>query len=75
MLLHDPFIDIAQQYLGALPTIAFVKLVKNFSNKIYLFDTQYFHIDSTAFKLLKVFIYLNNVNLDGGPFCYVIQSQ
>ena len=39
------------------------------------FDTQYFHIDTTAIKLFKVIYYLNDVDLDSGPFCYVDGSH
>ena len=34
-------------------------------------DTQLFHIDTGSFRILKAFIYLNDVNAGGGPFEYV----
>jgi len=39
LLLNDDFIFIASEYLGALPTISYVKLVRNFANNLHQFDT------------------------------------
>ena len=68
-------LDIAYDYLGACPAIAYIKVVKNFANDIPKFDTQYFHIDKHAAKMFKVFIYLNNVQKGGGPHCFIKHSH
>jgi hypothetical protein len=75
LCLNVMFIEIAAKYLNSFPALAYVKLVRNFVNDLPLFDTQFFHMDTTAAKLLKVFIYLNDVDQDGGPLCYVKHSH
>jgi hypothetical protein len=67
--------DIAYDYLGACPAITYAKIVRNFSNKIPEFDTQYFHIDKHASKMFKVFIYLKDVKEGGGPHCFMKGSH
>ena len=40
------------------------------------FDTQFYHYDENAIKLLKAFVYLNDVTEEEhGPFCYVKKSH
>ena len=40
------------------------------------FDTQSFHFDDNAVNILKVFIYLQDINhISQGPFCYVKKSH
>ena len=39
LLLNDDIIFIASEYLSALPTISYVKLVRNFANNLHQFDT------------------------------------
>ena len=52
-----------------------IKCVKTFKNQRKEHDTQHFHIDENSVKLLKVFIYLNDVNSKkDGPFYYVQDS-
>jgi hypothetical protein len=38
-------------------------------------ETNFYHCDENSFKFLKVFIYLNDVNLEGGPFTYALGSH
>ena len=73
--LNKKLINITSNYFGCIPYLTFAKCVKNYQNKIDDHDTQYFHIDENSVKLLKVFIYLNDVDskLDG-PFYYIKKS-
>ena len=67
--------DIAYTYLGCVPAIGGLNLRKSFVNDIPEFDTLFFHIDPNSPKFLKFFFYLNDVDLEGGPFCYVRGSH
>ena len=74
--LDKKIISICASFFNALPKLTYLKLIKNYANKLNRFDTQYFHYDENAIKLLKVFVYLNDVNNNTeGPFCYVRKSH
>jgi len=75
LALDDRLLGIAADYLGVLPSIVYAKVVKSFANELPSFDTQYFHIDHNASKMFKSFFYLNDVDEDGGPHCYVMESH
>ena len=75
LAVNDFFVDLAAAYLGGFPALTYLKCVRNFANDIKEFDTQYFHIDENAAKLIKFFVYLNDVDTEGGPFCYVKGSH
>ncbi len=68
-------IDIAAGYLNCIPSIGGINLRKSFVNELPEFDTLYFHSDENSPKFLKFFFYLNDVDENGGPFCYVRGSN
>lgn len=68
-------IDIAAKYLGCLPGVGGLNLRKSYVNELGDFDTLYFHTDPNSPKFLKFFFYLNDVDEDGGPFCFVRGSH
>lgn len=67
----DFLVNVTNAYLGALPALGYIKWLRNYANDLPDFDTQNFHIDEMAAKIIKVFLYLNDVDEEGGPFCYV----
>lgn len=69
--LDERIIDIAREYLGCFPGLTGMNLRKSYVNDLPEFDTRYFHIDPNSAKFLKFFFYLNDVDEQGGPFCYV----
>jgi hypothetical protein len=71
----DLFVDIATGYLDCLPALGGLNLRKSFVNGLPDFDTLHFHSDPNSPKFLKFFAYLNDVDLEGGPFCYVQGSH
>lgn len=71
----DLLFDIAARYLDCVPAIGGCNLRKSFVNDIAEFDTLHFHADPNSPKFLKYFFYLNDVDLNGGPFCYVRGSH
>ena len=68
-------IDIAAGYFGCIPGVGGLNLRKSFVNDLPEFDTLYFHSDGNSPRFLKFFFYLNDVDEDGGPFCYVRGSH
>lgn len=73
--LNKRLIALTSNYFGCIPYLTYAKCVKTYKNKIENHDTQHFHIDENSVKLLKIFIYLNDVDskLDG-PFYYIKNS-
>lgn len=71
----EMLIDIAWDYLECFPAMVGLNLRKSFNNNLPEFDTLYFHSDPNDLKFLKFFFYLNDVDEEGGPFCYVKSSH
>lgn len=72
----DPkIIDITSAYLNCKSALGTCNLRKSFVNDIKETATQLFHVDPNSPKFLKCFIYLNDVDMEGGPFCYIKGSH
>lgn len=71
----DCIIDLAGSYLGVFPALGSLNLRKSFANGLPEFDTQFFHVDPNSLRFLKFFMYLNDVDENGGPFTYVQGSH
>jgi hypothetical protein len=67
--------DIAFKYLGVNPIDGPHNFRISFANGLKENDTQLFHQDKNAFKVLKFFIYINDVDINGGPFQYVKKTN
>ena len=65
------FIKLLFAYYECIPELTYIKIRKAFANKLPANDTQFFHRDSGSFKLLKAVIYLNDVDINTGPFTFV----
>lgn len=75
-IVFDPaLLGMATAYFDAVPVVSYVKVVRTFPNDIVEGDTQFWHVDFGSYKIFKVFVYLNVVGTDGGPFCYVEWSN
>ena len=48
-----------------------INLRKSFINNLQDAETNIYHKDENSFNLLKVFIYLNDVDENAGPFMFV----
>ena len=73
--LNERIISICSNYFGVKPNLTFLKCVKTYANNLDSHDTQHYHIDENSIKLLKVFVYLNDVNsVKDGPFQYINKS-
>ena len=71
----DRIVDIAGAYLDCIPALGTCNLRKSFLTTLPEGGTQIYHVDPNSPRFLKFFIYLNDVDMDGGPFCYVEGSH
>ena len=71
----DLLIDIATNYYGCRPSITGCYLMKSFVNELPEAGFNFFHSDNQSARFIKFFLYLNDVEQDGGPFCYVPHSH
>lgn len=75
-VVFDPrLLGIATAYFQTIPVVSFLKIRSTFTNDLPVVDTQFFHADFGSYKILKAFVYLNDVERDGGPFCYIEGSH
>ena len=68
---NDLIIDIAGAYLDCYPAFGTCNLRRSYVNGLPETGTQTYHVDPNSPRFLKFFIYLNDVDEDGGPFCYI----
>ncbi len=74
--LNNTFIDIAKNYFDTNDVyMTGVNFRRSYFNNLPATDTQMYHRDRNSYKILKVFIYLNNVDEDTGPFQYIRKSH
>lgn len=72
---NDFIIDIAGAYLDCMPVLSTCNLRKSFVTNLPEGGTQIYHSDPNSPRFLKFFVYLNDVDINGGPFCYVEGSH
>jgi hypothetical protein len=73
--LSDLIVDISKCYLRSKPSLTGFNLRKSFVNDTPQQETQLYHSDQNSYKFLKFFIYLNDVDEDGGPLVYMKTSH
>lgn len=71
----DLLADIATSYFHCVPGVGTVNMRKSFVNDLPPVETMLWHSDKNAFRFLKFFFYLNDVDMDGGPFTYMEGSH
>jgi hypothetical protein len=75
---NDKFIiDNIKQYFGFKPYLRIIEVVVDYKNNFFdqAVHTQLFHRDADDVKLTKIFFYLENVNINNGPFQFVERSH
>tara|TARA_Y100000593_G_scaffold74652_1_gene137511 strand:+ start:8149 stop:9042 length:894 start_codon:yes stop_codon:yes gene_type:complete len=72
---RDDLIAIASHYFGCLPTCTGLNIRRSYVNELKDDHTQLFHQDDNSPDFFKMFIYLNDVDINGGPFCLVEGSH
>ena len=68
---NDTILEIAERYLETFPGVGYIKMRRSLVNSLGDFDTTYFHFDGNSVRTLKAFVYLHDVDEQGGPTTYV----
>ncbi len=75
----DPFVNIAKKYLNSEKVTCKVEcyISNPFQSNEYEMkkNAQYYHYDCDYKKFLKIFIYLNDVDIDSGPHVYIEKTH
>ena len=73
---NDPgVLKVAQEFLGARPTISDLGLMWSFGGRKQAKHAQLFHRDVDDWKFCKLFIYLTDVTANSGPHVFVKNSS
>lgn len=64
-------ISIAQDFLGATPTISNINVWWSFGGRVQAEEAQLYHRDVDDWKFCKFFVYLTDVESENGPHIYV----
>jgi hypothetical protein len=68
----DPqVISVVESHLGTIPTILGYSAWWSFADPEEAIESQLFHTDHEDYRFCKLFIYLTDVDEDGGPHVYV----
>ncbi len=68
-------IALAQEFLGAAPTISNINMWWSFGGKKQAEEAQLYHRDVDDWRFCKFFIYLTDVSAENGPHIYVKGSS
>ena len=71
---NDHIMRIAMSFMQCYPALGTLNFRKSFVNDIPESGVLMFHVDPNSPRFLKFFIYLHDVDEDGGPFCIVKKS-
>lgn len=67
----EGILSIAQEFLGATPTISNINMWWSFGGRKQAEEAQLYHRDVDDWKFCKFFIYLTDVSSENGPHIYV----
>lgn len=67
----DKLVPLVSEYFGCKPFLGSANFRRSFVTNLPPAGNQLYHIDQNTTLMLKVFFYLNDVDLSGGPFMYV----
>tara|TARA_B100001094_G_scaffold32216_1_gene26713 strand:- start:4430 stop:5332 length:903 start_codon:yes stop_codon:yes gene_type:complete len=76
LVFNDISFMVATALFECIPAIGTLNLRKSFVNpNTEARGTQQWHVDRNSPRIMKTFMYLNDVDQDGGPFCVVEGSR
>jgi hypothetical protein len=65
---HPAVLKIASEYLGMFPILNKINLLLSTNDQLQENSSQFPHLDPIDFKIVKIFLYINDVDEDTGPF-------
>lgn len=71
LALHPALVSTVTEYIGILPILNSVNILYSPNQNIFSQSSQYFHLDPEGVRQVKIFIYLDEVNEDSGPFTLI----
>ena len=74
-VLNRSLIKISSNYLGLLPVFCGGSLMENFPHKGARISSQLWHRDKHDRKIIKIFLYLTDVDSKNGPFEYITKTH
>ena len=75
LALDEKLLEIVSLYLGMWPRLQSIAAWLNFPSPDQAKHSQLWHRDPEDIKLLKVFIYLDDVDANRGPFSYIPKTH
>lgn len=75
LVLNSSVLDAVQRYVGGFPSLTYVKVVKTWANDLPSFDTQLWHVDFDSARMLKLFIFLHDIDSQTGGTNFVEGSH
>jgi hypothetical protein len=75
LALDRKLLEIVAAYLGMWPRLHAVGAWLNFPTEADAKEAQLWHRDPEDLKIIKAFIYLNDVGPENGPFCYIPKTH
>lgn len=70
LALHTPLLDLANAYLGMYSRLRYYNVWHTFASTGKARESQLWHRDREDLYIVKVFLYLSDVDLGAGPFTY-----
>lgn len=75
LALSRPVLELIASYYGLFPRLVDISIHYTMLTDTPASASQLWHRDPGDLKLVKVFLYLNDVDEHGGPFCYIPGTQ
>lgn len=75
LALNPDLLKIVTEYMGILPILNSVNILYSPNQTIFEHSSQYFHLDPEGVRQVKIFIYLDEVTADSGPFTLISAEQ
>ncbi|TVQ44167.1 MAG: hypothetical protein EA365_10760 [Gloeocapsa sp. DLM2.Bin57] len=75
LALNPDLLKIVTEYIGILPILNSVNILYSPNQTIFEHSSQYFHLDPEGVRQVKIFIYLDEVTEDSGPFTLISAEQ
>src|SRR6266850_40207 len=73
--LQEPILQIANGYFGMYTRLRYYNIWHTFATKAKARESQLWHRDREDYFILKVFVYLSDVDDGAGPFTYAVGSH
>lgn len=71
---HPAILKIVSDYLGTFPILLRINLLLSLNDRLQENSSQFPHLDPEDFRQLKIFLYINDVDEDTGPYQVVRQD-